>query len=134
LQQKRHKKVRGAFCTLIFSENLPADYYVRCCGSGRLQPELLGQSLVRPRSAAPVFRVLLVVTVVENRALDGDQRITRGFSPKIGSVQFLLEDSTAGCLICGSWYAEAISILLRSDHAMGCFYIFVCGVLVHFDV
>jgi hypothetical protein len=74
------------------------------------------------------------VTVVENRALDGDQRITRGFSPKIGSVQFLLEDSTAGCLICGSWYAEAISILLRSDHAMGCFYILVCGVLVHFDV
>src|SRR5215207_5322519 len=126
--------MRGSFCILISSENFPAGYYVRCCGSGRLQAESFCESWIRPCSAAPVFRVFLVVALVEDRALDGDQRITCGFCSGSGPVLFLLVDLKTGCRIRGTWYEGTISLLHYSDCTTDCLYIFVCGVLVHLDV
>ena len=95
--------MRGSFCILFFCENFPASCYVLCGSSGRLQLEMFGQSLIRPCSAASVCRVFLVVAVVENCALDGDQRITWGYSSGSEPVLFLLEDLKTGCWIRGTW-------------------------------
>jgi hypothetical protein len=108
--------MRGSFCILVFSENLPASYYVLCGGSGRLQLESFCQSLIRPCSAAPIFQIFPIVAVVEDRALDGDQRITPRFPPGLGAVLFLLENFKTGGRICGTWYAETISLGLLGLH------------------
>src|SRR3712207_4866483 len=96
---------RGPSCILVFFENFPASYYVLCSGSGRLQLEMFCQSPIRPCSSAPVCRVFLIMAVVEDRALDGDQRITLGFSPGSGPVLFLLINLKTVCRISGCWYA-----------------------------
>src|SRR5215213_4181026 len=120
--------MRGSFCILIFSENFPAGSYVLCCGSGRFHPEMFCQSLIRPCSATPVCRVFLVIAVVEDRALDGDQRITLGFSPALEPVLFRFDNLKMGSRIRGCWYEETILILPCSNHTTGCSHIFICSV------